>query len=145
MKQKEMMEALLAGETIILSRHEIFIDSEGDIVDQYGDPCPLPTSKNYSIKPRTHKLGGIEYPEPMNIDTADHVLHKPSGDQWLVAYATETEVIPCGWPLSYAKKEDCDLIKKATPEQKLQLLNEIAASDGNDPRTRYAISILAAI
>lgn len=77
----------------------------------------------------------------MTIDTADTVLHRPSGERWLVAVARteQDEIIPCGWPLSFARLSDCDLVRAATDEQREALLNQMAdMQDGSDPRCRHA-------
>ena len=76
------------------------------------------------------------------IDTADHVRHGPSGEQWLVARVTKTHLYPCGWPPSCADLSDCTLIKRATLAERLKLLRELAAGQG--PHRDYALSVLAA-
>ena len=73
----------------------------------------------------------------MDIDTADHVLHEPSGETWVVAYVEGDRLAWCGWPEGEAALADCTLTKKATAEQRIKLLRDMAAC-GNDPRTRYA-------
>lgn len=73
----------------------------------------------------------------MNIDTADHVLHGPSGETWVVAYVEGDSLAWCGWPEGKAKLTDCTLTKKATPEQRDKLLLEMADCT-NDQRGRHA-------
>lgn len=74
----------------------------------------------------------------MQIDTADEVLHRPTGETWLVAVVDGDQLIPCGWPLSYAKTSDCELTKAATDEEREALLNRMAdMKDDNDPRCRH--------
>ena len=73
----------------------------------------------------------------MDIDTADHVLHGPSGENWVVAYVEGDRLAWCGWPEGEAKLADCTLTKKATPEQRDKLLLELADLT-NDRRGRYA-------
>ena len=34
----------------------------------------------------------------MDIDTADHVKHGPSGETWVVAYVEDDRLAWCGWP-----------------------------------------------
>ena len=53
----------------------------------------------------------------MEIEIADHVHHKPSGENWVVARVTEQHIYPAGWPPCRADIADCELIRKATPEQ----------------------------
>lgn len=77
----------------------------------------------------------------MQIDTADAVLHRPSGEKWLVAVvkSENDELIPCGWPLSFARLSDCELVRAATDEQRMKLLREMAEMrDDSDPRCRHA-------
>jgi hypothetical protein len=72
-----------------------------------------------------------------DIDTADHVYHAPSGETWVVAYVEGDRLAWCGWPEGEAALSDCELVEKATPEQRQKLLWQMA--DGrNDRRSRYA-------
>ncbi len=73
----------------------------------------------------------------MDIDTADHVLHGPSGETWVVAYVDGDRLAWCGWPEGEAKLADCTLLKKATTAQRDKLLLELADCT-NDRRGRYA-------
>lgn len=57
-----------------------------------------------------------------NIDTADHVFHRPTGETWLVAYVEGDRLCACGWPCTLARLEDCALVKKATAEERDDLL-----------------------
>lgn len=72
------------------------------------------------------------------IRTGDIVLHKPSGEEWLVAFCKDGEVCPCGWPLGYAKASDCEIVKKATDDESVKLLHELADMKADDPRRSYA-------
>ena len=72
-----------------------------------------------------------------DIDTADSVLHGPTGETWLVAYVEGDRLAWCGWPEGEANLADCTLTKKATPEQRNKLLSEMAGCT-NDRRGRYA-------
>lgn len=62
------------------------------------------------------------------IDTADHVLHAPTGETWLVAYVEGDRLAWCGWPPGLAELSDCTLVKKATAEERDKLLHELAKS-----------------
>lgn len=62
------------------------------------------------------------------IDTADHVLHGPTGEEWVVAYVIGDHLAWCGWPPGQAALADCTLTKKATDEEREKLLREMAAS-----------------
>lgn len=79
----------------------------------------------------------------MSIDTADHVQHGPSGESWVVAYVRGDRLAWCGWPQGEAALSDCTLVKKATAEQRIKLLREMA-NGGSDPRSRYASERLEA-
>lgn len=73
------------------------------------------------------------------IDTGDSVRHKPSEEEWLVAYAEGGHVVPCGWPQTIAAEADCVLIRKASDAERLQLLRKMAdMSDATDRRCRHA-------
>ncbi len=64
----------------------------------------------------------------MTIRTGDTVLHRPSGEKWLVAYVHGEYLAWCGWPEGEAKLEDCELLKSCTDEQHWKRVEEIAAS-----------------
>jgi hypothetical protein len=76
------------------------------------------------------------------IDTADHVHHAPSGEDWVVAYVRGDRLCACGWPHTLAALSDCTLIKKATPAEREQLLREMAGNT-EDARGSYARDRLA--
>ncbi len=62
----------------------------------------------------------------------DAVFHRPSGETWLLACDEEGgEVICCGWPESYAKASDCELKRKATAEERLEILTSVSKSRGD--------------
>ena len=76
--------------------------------------------------------------------TGDTVRHKPTDERWIVACVNEDELVPCGWPLSYAKTSDCELVNAATDEVRADLLHRLAAmNDQSDPRCRYATHVIA--
>ena len=76
--------------------------------------------------------------ETKAIDTADLVLHGPSGEKWVVAYVQNGYLAWCGWPQGEAKLSDCTLIEAANDEQRVKLLKEMADMQNDDPRRRYA-------
>jgi hypothetical protein len=78
------------------------------------------------------------------IDTADHVLHKPTGETWAVACVRDGKLSWCGWPEGMAELRDCTLTKKASPDERTKLLAELAAMNSSDHRCRYAKDLLAA-
>jgi len=58
------------------------------------------------------------------IDTGDTVRHISTGETWLVACVQGNDLSWCGWPEGYAKVNDCELIRKAPPEERLAMLAE---------------------
>ena len=81
--------------------------------------------------------------EKTTIDTGDHVYHEPSGEDWIVAYVENGRLAPCGWPSCLAELSDCQLLNKASPQSRLEVLNEMASMKGSDHRAVYAISLVA--
>ena len=79
-----------------------------------------------------------------NIDTADVVHHAPSGEDWVVAYVDGEHLTACGWPETRARLSDCTLVEKATPVQRVHVLEEMSRISGNDSRKRFALMVLAA-
>lgn len=79
---------------------------------------------------------------PLGIDTGDTVFHRPSRERWLVAFVDDDRLAWCGWPEGYARTADCLLVHKATREQRHDLLRSMASLVWNDPRGRYARSML---
>lgn len=82
-----------------------------------------------------------------SVRTGDAVFHRPSGENWLVAFADadRDEIAWCGWPPGFAKLSDCDVVQKASDADSLKLLREIAGMGGNDRdhRRSWARSTLA--
>lgn len=75
---------------------------------------------------------------PIRIRCGDHVLHRPSGETWVVAYADygTGELSACGWPDSIARISDCDLVKVASEQEHTDLLAKLIES--GDRRGRVA-------
>lgn len=76
------------------------------------------------------------------MDTGDVVLHRPTGERWLVAYVRDDNLCCLGWPESFARVSDCELIEFAEPTQRQLILENMAAMDGSDSRKMYAIQRL---
>jgi hypothetical protein len=77
--------------------------------------------------------------DPVTIDTGDLVLHKPTGERWIVAFVRDGRLSWCGWPEGTASLADCELIEAATDERRVRLLNEMAAMRSqDDSRCRFA-------
>lgn len=57
----------------------------------------------------------------------DHVLHRPSGEKWVLACDEDHgEIICCGWPETFAKASVCERIKAATDKERLSTLRDVA-------------------
>jgi hypothetical protein len=47
----------------------------------------------------------------------DHVLHRPSGETWVVAWCEGDDLAWCGWPNGMARTSDCEIVKRAPDEE----------------------------
>lgn len=76
--------------------------------------------------------------------TGDHVLHRPSGETWVVAcvWPDEDRMSWVGYPEGYAVLSDCELIRAATDAEYRGMLQALAAIIGDDHRKRYAQQVL---
>jgi len=83
--------------------------------------------------------------------SGDVVLHRPSGENWLLAYGNDDsgrdEVAPCGWPLGIVRPSDCELLDAASDEKHVETLLLCARMRPNergwtDLRTSMARDIL---
>ena len=79
---------------------------------------------------------------PPLFDTGDTVFHRPTKETWLVAFVHGGRLTCCGWPESIAPISDCVLVQKATPEQRFNLIQDMAAMSGSDRRKSYALEQL---
>jgi len=70
------------------------------------------------------------------IDTGDHVLHGPTGETWVVAYVRGDRLAWFGWPEGEAALSDCTLVRKASVDERMSWLRDMAASNGR--RGQYA-------
>jgi hypothetical protein len=78
----------------------------------------------------------------ISIDTGDSVFHRPSRETWLVACVRGQSLSWCGWPEGRARLSDCLLVNKATPAERRELLEDLAARNSSDHRCLYAREIL---
>lgn len=77
----------------------------------------------------------------MRIRPSDIVLHKPSGETWVVCGVNREQgrLIPCGYPFpTVAKIEDCELIEerytaKGQPEEYIKALRKHGYDSYIDP------------
>lgn len=84
---------------------------------------------NINVEPGTYKLIRV---------TGDAILHKPSGETWLVAFVRHGRLTACGWPESQVLLTDCELKRKATPGAKFSLLLEMERMSRPDSRQIHA-------
>lgn len=69
----------------------------------------------------------------VRIRTGDTVRHRPSDEEWIVAFADYTtgKLAPCGWPGCLAEIADCDLLESC-PDIEHEALVETLRNMGND-------------
>ena len=73
----------------------------------------------------------------------DIVRHRPTCEEWTVAYVDGEHLASCGWPDGEVRVADCDLVAKCTDQKHLEMLRQIAASGGK--RAQRASAALAAM
>lgn len=58
-------------------------------------------------------------PDARPIRTGDRVLHRPTGERWVVAWADPStdDLHWCGWPPGLARLSDCERVKEASDEE----------------------------
>ena len=64
----------------------------------------------------------------MSIRTGDTVLHRPSGEKWMVAYVEGDFLAWRGWPDGEARLSDCDLVEACTDATHWKWVTHIAES-----------------
>lgn len=66
--------------------------------------------------------------------TADIVHHKPSGEDWVVAWADHEsgDMAPCGWPTCQAKIADCTVTREASDADSAALVERLSHSGRAD-------------
>jgi hypothetical protein len=81
------------------------------------------------------------------IRAGDTVLHKPTGEKWLVAAMSGdgAKLVCCGWPESIADVSDCELFRSATDEKHTDTLMRVIESCPEQLRGSWARQNLAAI
>lgn len=72
----------------------------------------------------------------------DIVRHKPSDEEWVVAYQDGEYMAWCGWPEGEARVSDCEVTKEATEAEHREWLQRLAKSSGK--RARMALAALEA-
>jgi len=73
------------------------------------------------------------------IRTGDVVLHRPTGESWLVAYVEEDQkhLAPCGYPFCLAPVSDCVVLERASDDQSFELLLSMSNMSGHDARDDF--------
>lgn len=70
----------------------------------------------------------------------DHVLHHPTGEEWLVAWAEGEHLAWAGWPNGRALLADCTVTKRATDEEHRKAVHAWNDADPlNDDGRRSAV------
>lgn len=74
--------------------------------------------------------------------TGDVVHHKPSGEDWVLAYADygTGKLSPCGWPECEGEIRDCTLVNAATDEESEGLVGRLVAIGERRGRRAYEIA-----
>lgn len=76
----------------------------------------------------------------IKIRAGDAVLHRPSGERWLVAAVThEGSVFCAGWPCTWANIADCDLIEATSDERHIEMVFACARIGESDPRRSLSL------
>jgi hypothetical protein len=67
----------------------------------------------------------------------DHVLHRPSGERWMVAYADADQdtIAWTGWPDGRANLSDCEVVYRCTDEEHRQAVEQWRAAQDSSRRT----------
>jgi hypothetical protein len=101
------------------------------------------------------KTGGVALSHllvipPAPIRCGDTVLHHPTGEELIVAWADpETgDLAWCGWPAGAARIGDCVVVKRASEREHCELVRRVAAmrdSRGSRVRRLYAQALEEAV
>ncbi len=72
-------------------------------------------------------------PDRAAIDTGDLILHKPSGEQCVVAAVDDGRVYWCGHPFGGSfSLADCELLKSASESERAKVLCDLVRHSGNE-------------
>lgn len=76
------------------------------------------------------------------IRAGDAVLHRPSGERWLVAAVNDQGDLYCaGWPCTRAEVADCDLVEATSEERHLEMVFACARIRDSDPRRSCSLQL----
>lgn len=74
--------------------------------------------------------------ETSKIGPGDTVKHRPTGETWVVLRVTAEHLLPAGWPPGRALLADCELLEKATPQQRDEMVAYWERLTDDDDRKR---------
>lgn len=76
----------------------------------------------------------------MNVKPGDTVLHRPSGERWVVAAVSDdgTELVCCGWPETIAKQADCEVVHRVSMDYAVQCATDVARACPEQLRGSWA-------
>lgn len=76
------------------------------------------------------------------IRAGDAVLHRPSGERWLVAAVNDQGDLYCaGWPCTRSSIEDCDLLEATSDDRHTEMVYACARIRESDPRRSYSLQL----
>lgn len=75
----------------------------------------------------------------------DHVLHKPSGEMWVVAYADDFVLAPAGWPDTRAPTDSCEIVKRCKDKEHAEAVREWAQAGYDDSRRKMVLKMYASV
>jgi hypothetical protein len=73
------------------------------------------------------------------IKPGDVVMHKPSGEEWIVAalHYSGDELAPVGWPACVVKVKDCVLVESCSVEESEKIVDEWSRMSCEDFRKTW--------
>lgn len=75
----------------------------------------------------------------------DHVLHHPTGEEWVVAWAEGDDLAWAGWPNGLARLADCTVIKHCSDAEHRRAVQEWADMERGDSRRPRVLRLYAAV
>lgn len=79
----------------------------------------------------------------MSFDTADRIRHRHSGEEFTVACSHDGYIYTCGTPSRTFHEDYCELVKKASHDDKMDLLQKMASVQSRQHRPVCARERLA--
>lgn len=79
------------------------------------------------------------------IDTADHIRHTKTGERFTVACVHGEQLYTCGNPSRTLRVDQCEIVHKASADDRLALLRAMAEVKSSQHRPVCARAALAAI